>query len=71
VLGVTESQLMDLMQSLVESFPDARLFSLPRLGETFQIELGFRGHGDLEAPMQALVRGLSALGVAFEALDEE
>jgi molybdopterin-biosynthesis enzyme MoeA-like protein len=71
VLGVTESQLMDLMQSLVEAFPDARLFSLPRLGETFQIELGFRSHGDLEAPMQALIGGLSELGVAFEPLDDE
>jgi molybdopterin-biosynthesis enzyme MoeA-like protein len=70
VLGVTESQLMDLMQALVDGFPEAKLFSLPRLGKTYQIELGFRGRGDLEAPMQALTEGLSMLGIAFEPLDD-
>lgn len=66
VRGVTESALMELMQALVERFPEARLFSLPRLGPEFQIELGFRGHGDLEAPMRALIDGLRARGVTFD-----
>lgn len=70
VRGVTESSLMDLMQELVEQFPEARLFSLPRLGAEFQIELGFRGHGDLDAPLQALMAGLEQRGVAFDRLDD-
>ena len=61
---------MDLMQELVEQFPEARLFSLPRLGAEFQIELGFRGHGDLDAPLQALMAGLEQRGVAFDRLDD-
>jgi len=66
VRGVTESQLMDLMQSLVERYPAAKLFSLPRLGDTFLIELGFRGHDDLDVPMQALIAGLQELEVDFD-----
>ena len=66
VYGVTESQLMDLMATLVADHPEAKLFSLPRLGEEFQIELGFRGRGDLDAPFRALVDGLSARGIRFE-----
>ena len=70
VRGVTESSLMDLMQQLVDAFPDARLFSLPRLGEEFQIEMGFRGRGDLDAPMQALVAGLEERGVRYDSLEQ-
>lgn len=69
VLGVPESTLMDLMQELTAAYPDAKLFSLPRLGETFQIELGFRGHGDLHAPYAAMTRGLDELQVAYECLE--
>lgn len=69
VRGVPESVLMDLMQSLVEQYPQVKLFSLPRLGDDPQIELGFRGRGDLQAPMQALIRGLEARGVSFEAIE--
>lgn len=70
VRGVTESSLMDLMQRLVEQFPEAKLFSLPRLGAEFQIELGFRGHCDLEAPLQALIAGLEQRGVMFDRPDD-
>ena len=70
VRGVTESSLMDLMQQLVVQFPDARLFSLPRLGPEFQIELGFRGRGDLEAPFAALVAALEARGVTFDPVQD-
>ena len=69
VRGVTESSLMDLMEALVARFPDAKLFSLPRLGEEFQIELGFRGVGDLDTPLQALIDGLEARGINYEHLD--
>ncbi len=69
VRGVPESVLMDLMQSLVERYPEAKLFSLPRLGDEPQIELGFRGRGDLHVPLQALVDGLEARGIRYERID--
>lgn len=69
VYGVTESSLMDLLQALDDEFGDVKLFSLPRLGEEFQIEIGFRGHTDLEPAMAALKSGLDSRGVRFEVLD--
>ena len=71
VRGVTESSLMDLMQQLVEQYPDAKLFSLPRLGAEFQIEIGFRGHGDLQAPLDALIAGLEERGITFDRLRDD
>jgi molybdopterin-biosynthesis enzyme MoeA-like protein len=69
VFGVTESVLMDLMEDLTRRFPAAKLFSLPRLGEEFQIEIGFRGIADLDEPMSALIEGLEAAGIRFEAIE--
>lgn len=70
VRGMSESQLMDLMRLLTEQFPDAKLFSLPRLGAEYQIELGFRSRGDLEVPFRALLAGLDERGVAYELLTD-
>ncbi len=70
VRGVPESALMELMQALIEEFPDAKLFSLPRLGEEFRVELGFRGVGDLQSPFDALTEGLARLGVDYELQDD-
>jgi len=70
VHGVTESSLMDLMQELVERYPEAKLFSLPRLGAEFQIEIGFRGRGDLEPPFKALIAGLEKRGIRYESLND-
>lgn len=70
VRGVTETALMDLMAELVQRFPDVKLFSLPRLGEEHEIELGFRGHGDLAAALDALMSGLDRLGLKYDRLDE-
>ena len=69
VRGVPESELMELMQALSQEFPDAKLFSLPRLGEAFQIEIGFRGVGSLRAPFEALTRGLAKLNVRYDLHD--
>ena len=66
IYGITESGLMDLMEDLVAAYPDANFFSLPRLGAEFQIEMGFRGAGSLDAPYQALVDGLAERNVRFE-----
>jgi molybdopterin-biosynthesis enzyme MoeA-like protein len=71
VFGVAESELMDLMQQLVQQFPAAKLFSLPRLGTEYQIELGFRGSGDLEQPLVALSEALVQRGIRFEQLSPE
>jgi len=43
VLGVPESELLPLMETLVQEFPAARLFSLPHHGQPHSVELGFRG----------------------------
>ena len=66
VRGVSESMLLDLMQELTEKFPEAKLFSLPRLGEEFQVEIGFRGAGSLQVPFEALTRGLTELNVSYD-----
>jgi len=70
VRGVTESSLMDLMESLVAQYPDAKLFSLPRLGAEFQIDIGFRGRGDLAAPLAALIAGLERRGIRCEPVED-
>jgi molybdopterin-biosynthesis enzyme MoeA-like protein len=70
VRGMTESSLLDLMEALVEQYPDAKLFSLPRLGAESQIEIGFRGRGDLDAPFSALRAGLDDRGVSYEPLGD-
>jgi molybdopterin-biosynthesis enzyme MoeA-like protein len=71
VFGVPESELMDLMQDLTQRFPQAALFSLPRLGEEYQIELGFRGVEDPVAPMRALTEALGARSIRFESLSDD
>ncbi len=67
VLGVPESELLDVMETLARDYPDARLFSLPHLGEQGSIEIGFRGaQPSVEAALASLVGVLSRLGLAFE-----
>jgi len=70
VYGITESGLMDLMEDLVARFPETKLFSLPRLGDEFQIELGFRGVGDLDPAYSALIEGLEERRVRYQPLPE-
>jgi len=57
---------MDLMEDLTRRFPDHKLFSLPRLGEVRLVELGYRGHSDIEKPFAALLEGLREGGFEFE-----
>jgi molybdopterin-biosynthesis enzyme MoeA-like protein len=57
--GVAESELIDLMEALGARFPDARFFSLPRVGENPSVELGVRARGEvLDAAFAALVEAL-------------
>ena len=60
---------MNLMERLTAAFPDAKLFSLPRLGKEFQIEIGFRGRGDLDPAFEALKSGLDELDVRYDPVD--
>jgi len=66
VLGVPESQLIPLMEELGRRFPMLKLFSLPHLGESPHILLGFRGRGGLEPAMEALREGLTRAGMTFQ-----
>ncbi|KAA6185083.1 competence/damage-inducible protein A [Thiohalocapsa marina] len=66
VRGVPESRLIPLMRRLGEQYPEAKLFSLPHMGDDPHILLGFRGHCDLTAAMDALCAGLDQAGMAYE-----
>lgn len=70
VYGVAESELMDLMQTLTVDFQQAKLFSLPRLGEEYEIELGFRSRGSMVGPYTALVAALKSRGIRFDVVEE-
>jgi molybdopterin-biosynthesis enzyme MoeA-like protein len=44
---VSESQLIDLMNSIVKKYPEIKLFSLPKLRPVKTIELGVKGSAKL------------------------
>ncbi len=71
VQAVTETALMELMEDLTRRFPAHKLFSLPRLGEVRLVELGYRGHSDIEEPFAALLAGLRDGGFEFEVREPE
>lgn len=61
-----ESQLIDLMNHIVEKYPDTRLFSLPRLGPQKSIELGIKGpEKTVEIAMGELCNGLTDAGFSW------
>ncbi|MGD2074758.1 MAG: molybdopterin-binding protein [Gammaproteobacteria bacterium] len=67
VFGVRESELLEMMESLAQRHADARLFSLPHLGETLRIELGFRGRRSAVQPaFDDLVAELERRALSFE-----
>lgn len=66
VIHGVESQLIDLMQTIVDRFPAIKLFSLPRLSPVRQLELGVKGApAEVALAMSALEQGVSALGFAW------
>jgi molybdopterin-biosynthesis enzyme MoeA-like protein len=70
VINVRESDLLQLMEVLVERHPEARLFSLPHLGEVNTIEIGFRGgQGAVAAALAELVSRLQERALLFEVLN--
>ena len=70
VTGVTETQLMALMEAQTDRFPEYKLFSLPRLGEVRRVELGYRSKRDIDEPFAALLEGLRQGGFDFEVREE-
>ena len=67
VPGVSENELMNLMQELQGGWPELKLFSLPRRGEQNFVELGFRGPREgVERAFSALERALEEMGFAWE-----
>lgn len=58
-----ESQLIDLMNTIVKNHPDTKLFSLPKLGPDKTIELGVKGPTKAVASaMHDIQQGVTAAG---------
>jgi molybdopterin-biosynthesis enzyme MoeA-like protein len=58
-----ESQLIDLMNTVVKNHPETKLFSLPKLGPNKTIELGVKGYAPaVESAMQEIRAGVTAAG---------
>lgn len=65
-----ESQLIDLMNAIVQHHPQVKLFSLPKLGPHKTIELGVKGSADqVQAAMADIQAGVSAAGFPWVAID--
>ncbi len=63
-----ESDFIDLMQSILNDYPELRLSSLPRLGSDGYIELSLRGKAlEVKASMVYLKDNINAMGFAWQA----
>ncbi|MBL4638497.1 MAG: competence/damage-inducible protein A [Proteobacteria bacterium] len=61
-----ETDLLDIMTKIVTDYPQLKLSSLPRLGNTPCIELSLRGnHLDVEQAMTELQSTINALGITW------
>ncbi len=63
VYDVSENELMDLMQSMTQEYPQFKLFSLPRIGAEHFVELGLHGGDGLEAAFADMKSRLEQLGL--------
>ena len=69
VMDAGESQLLELMNHIVEKHPQTRLFSLPKLDTRRTIELGVKGAAnDVKAALDDIKQGISALGFPWSPL---
>ncbi|MEJ2059935.1 MAG: molybdopterin-binding protein [Gammaproteobacteria bacterium] len=72
VAGVTESELIPLMEDLLARHASIRLSSLPHTGDRRQIELGLKGGvGEVETAWLDLTEALRQLGIDWTAIDED
>lgn len=63
VTDAGESQLIDLMNTIVINHPKTKLFSLPKLGPNRTIELGVKGPAEaVKLAMQEIQSGVTAAG---------
>jgi molybdopterin-biosynthesis enzyme MoeA-like protein len=63
VRGAGESQLIDLMNQCLASYPQLKVFSLPRMEPQRHIELGVRGDAaEVPAAIRVLQAGVDTLG---------
>lgn len=70
VQNAGESQLIDLMNTIVQNHPQVKLFSLPKLGPQKTIELGVKGHPELiQLAMVDIQAGVSAAGFPWTTAD--
>lgn len=65
VYGVSENELMPLLQKMTEDWPGLKLFSLPRMGEEHFVELGFSGRHEVERAFMDLQQELRRAGLRF------
>jgi molybdopterin-biosynthesis enzyme MoeA-like protein len=65
VLDTPESQLVPLMESFGNRFPNLKLYSLPSMGKRPIIELGLRGRGDIDSAIEALADELERSALPF------
>jgi len=71
IYQVRESDLIDLMELLKKDYPAAKIFSLPHLGESPYIEMGFRGSApEVEQAYKALCHRLEGRGDIYEHSDQ-
>ena len=63
VYDASESELMDLMQSMTRDYPDFKLFSLPRIGDEHFVELGLHGGDGLDDAFADMKSRLEQLGL--------
>ena len=70
VVEGTESQLIDLMNEVLQKYPEVKVFSLPKLKPNRQIELGAKGSPKLvELAMQDLKTGVNNIGFEWHEFD--
>ena len=70
VQGAGESQLIDLMNMIVQNHPETKLFSLPRLGTNKTIELGVKGAVNLVENAMADIRaGVTKAGFTWSEIE--
>ena len=70
VQGAGESQLIDLMNMIVQKHPETKLFSLPRLGTNKTIELGVKGAVNLVENAMADIRaGVTKAGFTWSEIE--
>jgi molybdopterin-biosynthesis enzyme MoeA-like protein len=62
-----ESQLIDLMNEMLNKYPEIKIFSLPKLKPNRQVELGAKGKPEqVTLAMQEIKAGVTALGFSWQ-----